>query len=161
LSAYIDAGYQRLFTLQNGDTDLVTAPWSATDTERFWNAGIGGRWVPQERWTVTLDYLLAPSYGDTDTTAGGLQQAFPQNWTKLDSTRLDLAYRWTSALQVHFRYTRETYNSNDWALNGVGPASVPNLLALGIQPYRDNVNLFGLTMRYQFGRENATAHESQ
>ncbi len=118
---------------------------------------LGGRWVPQERWTLALDYLLAPSYGDTDTTAGGAQQTFPQNWTKLNSTRFDLAYRWSAALQVHFRYTRETYGSNDWALAGVGPAAMSNLLALGIPPYRDNVNVFGLSMRYQFGHD-AAAH---
>jgi hypothetical protein len=57
-------------------------------------------------------------------------------------------------MQIHFRYTREQYNSNDWALNGVGASTVPNLLALGVQPYRDNVNVFGLTVRYQFGRDD-------
>jgi MtrB/PioB family decaheme-associated outer membrane protein len=160
LSAYIEGGYERLFNLQSGYTGLDTPPWLAADTERFWNAGVGGRWIPQERWTLSLDYLMAPSYDNTDTTAGGLQQAFPQNWTKLDSTRFDLAYRWTAAMQIHFRYTRETFNSNDWALNGVGPSTVPNLLALGIQPYRDNVNLFALTVRYQFGRDN-TARAAQ
>jgi MtrB/PioB family decaheme-associated outer membrane protein len=160
LSAYIDAGYQRLFNLQAGNTGLATAPWSATDTERFWNAGVGGRWVPQERWTITVDYLLAPSYGDIDTVAGAVPQAFPQNWTKLDTTRLVVSYRWTAAMQIDFRYTRETYNSNDWALGGVGPSTVSNLLALGIPPYRDNVNLFGLTIRYQFGKDNTVAQES-
>jgi len=153
LSAYVDFGYQRLYLLQNGYTATGTAPWLTSDTERFWNAGVGGRWTPQERWTLAVDYLMAPSYGDTDTTAGGAQQAFPQNWTKLDSVRLGVGYRWTPALQVHFRYTRETYNSNDWALAGVGTSTVPNLLALGIQPYRDNVNLFSLTVRYQFGHD--------
>jgi MtrB/PioB family decaheme-associated outer membrane protein len=155
LSAYIDGGYEGLLNLQNGSTGTGSPPWLASSTERFWNLGIGGRWIPQERWTVSLDYLLAPTYDSIDTTSGGLSQPFPQNWTKLDSTRLDLAYKWTSAMQVHFRYTRETYNSNDWSLNGVGPATVPNLLALGVQPYRDNVNLFALTVRYQFGRETA------
>jgi MtrB/PioB family decaheme-associated outer membrane protein len=155
LSAYIEGGYERLFNLQNGSTGTETPAWAAADTERFWNLGVGGRWIPQERWTVSLDYLLSPSYDSTDTTTAGLQQAFPQNWTKLDSTRFDLAYRWTSALQIHFRYTRETFNSSDWALNGVGPSTVPNLLALGIQPFRDNVNLFGVSVRYQFGRDTA------
>ena len=154
LSAYIDGGYERLFNLQNGFTGINTTPWLAADSERFWNIGVGGRWVPQERWTLSLDYLIAPSYDNTDTTAGGLQQAFPQNWTKLDSTRFEVAYRWTSALQLHFRYTRETYNSSDWALNGVGPSTIPNLLALGIKPFQDNVNLFAITVRYQFGRDN-------
>jgi MtrB/PioB family decaheme-associated outer membrane protein len=155
LSAYINGGYERLFNLQNGYTGAGTPPWLAADTERFWNLSVGGHWVPQERWTLSLDYLLAPSYDSVDSAAGGLQQAFPQNWTKLESTRLDLAYRWTSALQVHFRYTRETFNSSDWALNGVGPSTLPNLLALGIQPYQDSVNLFGLAVRYQFGRDDA------
>jgi hypothetical protein len=64
-------------------------------------------------------------------------------------------------LQIHFRYTRETYDSNDWALAGVGPATVPNLLALGVQPYHDNVNLLGLTVRYQFGRGDSTVQKSK
>jgi len=157
LSAYADAGYQRLFTLQSGSTGDATSPWLTAQTERFWNLSVGGRWVPQERWTLSLDYLVAPSYADTDTTVGGLQQAFPQNWTKLDSTRLDVLYRWTSALQLHLRYTHEAYHSNDWALDGVGPGTVPNYLALGLQPYRDNVNMVAMTVRYQFGRNTAPA----
>jgi MtrB/PioB family decaheme-associated outer membrane protein len=161
LSAYVDGGYERLFNLQSGYSGLGTTPWLAADTERFWNMDVGGRWVPQERWTLTLDYLIAPSYDDTDSTVGSLSQAFPQSWTKLDSTRLQVAYQWTSSLQIHFRYTRETYNSNDWALNGVGPSTIPNLLALGVQPYRDNVNLFGLTVRYDFGRDAGTAQKSK
>lgn len=160
LSAYIDTGYERLFNLQNGSTGENTAPWLAGDTVRFWNVDVGGRWVPQARWTVTLDYLLAPSYDNNETTVGGVQQAFPQNWTKLDSTRLGVSYQWTAATQVRFRYTREQYNSSDWSLNGVGPSTVPNLLAVGVQPYRDSVNVLALTVRYQFGRDSTSPHVS-
>jgi hypothetical protein len=155
--AYVDAGYERISNLQSGATGIDTAPWLAGDSDRFWNLGVGGRWVPQARWVVTLDYLLAPSYDNTATTAGGTSQAFPQNWTKLDSTRFAVSYQWTAATQVHFRYARETYNSSDWSVNGVGPSTVPNLLALGVQPYRDNVNVFSLTVRYDFGRDEKRA----
>jgi MtrB/PioB family decaheme-associated outer membrane protein len=151
LSAYLDAGYERLFNLQNGYVGPNAAPWVASDTERFWNADVGGRWLASSHWTVTLDYLIAPTYEDTDSAVGGLSQAFPQSWTRLDSARLGVTYQWTAALQLHLRYERETYNSNDWALMGVTPATIPDLLALGIQPYRDNVNLIGLTVRYQLG----------
>jgi MtrB/PioB family decaheme-associated outer membrane protein len=161
LSVYVNAGYQRLYTLQNGYTGALTAPWLAADIERYWDMAFGGQWVPQERWTLSLDYLLAPSYEDTDSTLGGLQQAFPQSWTKLDSARLKVAYRWTNALQVKFSFTHETYNSSDWALNGVGPSTVPNLLALGLQPYRDNVNLFGLSVRYEFDVKAGTAAKAE
>ncbi len=118
LNAYLDAGYERLTNLQNGSTGNNTTPWLAGDSDRFWNVGVGGRWVPQARWTVTLDYLLAPSYDNNDSIVGGIQQAFPQNWTKLESTRLGVGYQWTAATQIHFRYTREQYNSSDWSLNG-------------------------------------------
>jgi hypothetical protein len=64
-------------------------------------------------------------------------------------------------MQIHFRYVRETYSSNDWALDGVAPSSVPNILALGVQPLSDNVNLFALTVRYQFGRDATTPRALQ
>ncbi len=151
LSAYIDAGYERLFYLQSGSTGSGNPPWLAGDTDRFWNVGVGGRWMPQARWRLTLDYMLSPSYDNTDNGVSGVQQAFPQSSTKLTSTRFEASYQWTAAAQIHFRYTREQYSSSDWALNGVDPATISNLLALGVQPYRDSVNVFGLTLRYAFG----------
>ncbi len=42
LSAYVNAGYERLFNLQNGYAGVATTPWLATDTERSWNVGVGG-----------------------------------------------------------------------------------------------------------------------
>jgi MtrB/PioB family decaheme-associated outer membrane protein len=151
LSAHLDVGYQRLYSVQNGYIDATAPPWLILDTERYWNVDVGGQWAVSHLWSLTLDYLHAPSTGDTDSILGGLSQFFPQNWSKLDSTRLGVTYRWTPALQLHLRYEHESYNSNDWALDGVGPSTLPNLLALGTQPYRDNVNLIGLTVRYQFG----------
>jgi MtrB/PioB family decaheme-associated outer membrane protein len=161
LTAYLDAGYERLFNLQNGYVGPGEAPWVASDTERYWNADVGGRWLANPRWTVTLDYLIAPTYEDTDSAVAGLSQAFPQSWTRLDSARLGVSYQWTAALQIHLRYERETYNSNDWALMGVNPATISNLLALGIQPYQDNVNLFGLTVRYTLGAATGSVAPSK
>jgi MtrB/PioB family decaheme-associated outer membrane protein len=161
LSAYLDAGYQRLYNMQTGTTDASAPPWLVADTERYWTMSVGGQWTASQRWSLTMDYLHAPSYGDIGSDLGGLSQAFPQNWSRLDSLRLGVTYRWTAALQLHLRYEHEYYNSSDWALNGVGPAIVPNLLALGIQPYRDNVNLIGLTARYQFGLPAAGASPSR
>jgi MtrB/PioB family decaheme-associated outer membrane protein len=152
LSAYADIGYQRLRNSQLGASDAVTLPWLIADTERYWNMSIGGQWALSRLWALTLDYVHAPSYSDTDSVLGGLSQAFPQNWTRLDRAQLGVSYQWKPALLLHLRYEHESYNSSDWALAGLGPATVPNLLALGIQPYRDDVNLVGLTLRYQFGK---------
>jgi len=151
LSLYVDGGYQRLYMLQAGFTGPATAPWQVSDSEHFWNAGAGGQWVMAAHWTLALDYLHAPSYGDYGTQVGGLSEPFPQNWSKLDSVRLDLRYKWTAATQVHLRFIHEKYDSSDWALDNVGPSTIPNLLALGVQPWAHNVNLVALTVRYEFG----------
>jgi len=151
LSAYIDGGYQRLDMLQDGFTGAFTAPWQAGDSEHFWNLGGGGQWAVAARWTLALDYLHAPSYGDFNTQVGGLAEPFPQNWSRLDSVRLDLRYQWTRAAQLHLRFIHEKYDSSDWALGDVGPATIPNLLALGVLPLAHDVNLVALTFRYQFG----------
>ena len=161
LSVYADGGYERLYLLQSGYTGPATAPWQVADTEGFWDAGAGAQWLMSTRWVLKLDYMHAPSYTDTDTSVGGVAQFFPQNSTQLDSLRLDVAYKRSAALQFHFRYNYERYNSNDWALDGVGPQTVPNLLALGLQPYRYNVSAFALTASYQFGTKGATATNSQ
>ncbi len=151
LSAYLDGGYQHLDMLQDGFTGALTAPWQVGDFEHFWNFGAGGQCVMATRWTLGLDYLHAPSYSDFNTQVGGFAEPFPQNWSRLDSVRLDLRYQWTKAAQVHLRFIHEKYDSSDWALDGVGPATIPNLLAFGVQPWADSVNLVALTFRYQFG----------
>ena len=149
-SAYVDGGYQRLFTRQNGATGSQSAPWLLMDSERNWNMGVGGRWAVSERWAVGLDGVHAPTYATTDSLVGGSSESFPGNWTRLDSLRLDVGYQWTRAASVHLRLVHEAYNSSDWALDGVGPATIPNLLAVGVQPYQDRVNLVALTFRYRF-----------
>jgi len=154
LSAYIDGGYQRLYMLQAGFTGALTVPWLVSNAERFWSLGAGGEWAMARRWTLALDYVHAPSYGDTGTQVLGLSQPFPENWSRLDSARLDLRYKWTPALQMHLRYIHEKYASSDWALDNVGPDTIANLLAFGVLPYSRNVNLVGLTVRYQFGVES-------
>jgi MtrB/PioB family decaheme-associated outer membrane protein len=153
LNLYADGGYQRMSALQNGATGPVAAVWQVRDAEYFWTSGFGGQWTIRDRWDLGLDYVHASSRGDTSVFLGGPGQGFPENRSALDSVWLSSTYRWTPALRVRLRYGHEKYDTRDWALDNVGPATVPNLLALGVQPYRHAVNVVGLTMQYQFGRK--------
>jgi len=157
LSLHADLGYQRIYTLQHGYAGAALAPWQVANAERFWNAEVGGEWVVRERWTLNVDYLHAPSYTDTSASEGGLAQPFPQDWTRLDTLRFEVTYRRSAALQFHLRYSYENFNSYDWALAGVGPATLSDVLALGLEPYHHSVNLFGLTVSYRFGARPAGA----
>jgi MtrB/PioB family decaheme-associated outer membrane protein len=151
LNFYANGGYQRMSALQNGASAPGAAVWQVRDAEYFWTSGIGGQWVIRDRWDLGLDYVHASTRGDTTVFLGGPGQGFPQNRSALDSVWLSSTYRWSPALRVHLRYGHEKYDTRDWALDNVGPATVPNLLALGVQPYRHAVNVVGLTMQYQFG----------
>ena len=57
------------------------------------------------------------------------------------SERLDLALTW--------RY--ESFDSSDWAIDGVQPATLNTVLALGADPYDYSVNYLGASLRYYFG----------
>lgn len=150
LSAYLSGGYERLASEQNGSAGTGTAPWAVSQGERFWDVSVGGQWAVSQRWTVAVDYTHAPSYYDTETQVSGVSQPFPENTTTLNNVRLDLRYQWTRAVQVHLLFIHEKFDSSDWAIQNVGPATVPNLLAFGVQPLNHDVNLVGLTARYQF-----------
>ena len=155
LSFYADAGYQSLYGLQYGYEGAAAAPWQIADRERFWNAGVGGKWVASQRWTFSLDGLHAPSYDTQDSALGGLAQSFPQNWSRLDSLHFTATYTRSAALQFHLRYSFEKYDMNDWAVDGVTPTTVSNLLGMGLQPYHHDVSLFALTARYRMGGAGA------
>jgi len=151
LNLYADGGYQRLTASQNGASARGATVWQVRDAQYFWTAGIGGQWTLSDRWELGFDYVNATSRGDTGVFVGAPVQGFPENRSALDSVWLNTTYRWTPALKVRLRYGHEKYDTRDWALDNVGPSTVPNLLAFGAQPYRHAVNVIGLTMQYDFG----------
>jgi len=155
LSLYWNGGYQRMTAAQRGINQALAPTWEVTDAQHYWNMGAGGRWTLNDHWDLNLDYVRSISTVGTDEMATGIPQTFPENRTQLDSLWLKATYSWTRALRIRFRYGHEKYDTNDWALDEVAPATVPNLLSLGAQPFRHDVNAFSLTALYQIGSRQA------
>ncbi len=148
--ASVDAAYQSRRSLQNGYSGSSSPGWLLADAQRYWDLGAHGGWV-HERWNLVLDYRYAPSFSGNDASFGSPNTAFPQNSTRLESAALGLRYDVSPAWQWHLRLAHESYRASDWALDGVSPATVPNLLSLGIGPLHDSVNLLALSVRYRLG----------
>ena len=53
-------------------------------------------------------------------------------------------------LSITGSYQYEHYDSQDWRLDTVGPATVPNLLALGAQPPNYSLSVFRVALQYRF-----------
>jgi MtrB/PioB family decaheme-associated outer membrane protein len=152
LSVYADGGYQRMSGLQSGDIGNAAPPWQVLDAQYFLSGGAGGRWVLNSRWSLQLDYQHDASRGNDTVHAGGVLDPFPQNHTALDSTTLKAIYAASRALSVRLEYAYASYHTSDWALNAVGPDTIPNLLTVGALPYRYDVNLVGLSFIYRLGK---------
>jgi hypothetical protein len=76
----------------------------------------------------------------------------PDLETRVHTVRLNLAYHWSDSLEIVGDLRYEDSDAEDWALDGVGPATVPNLLSLGAEAYDYDVLVFGLSFRYFFGQ---------
>ncbi len=155
LSVYFDGGYQSLTALQNGSIGDGATVWQESDAQYFWTGGAGGQWTPRPRWDVTLDYVRSITRANELIAAGAPAEFFPQIDSVLDSLALKVTYQWTAALRLRLRYAYERFDSNDWALQDVYANTIPNLLTMGEQPYRHDVNLVGLSFLYSFGASSA------
>lgn len=152
LSFYVDGGYQRFRATQNGQQ--IATPWWGQHDDLFRNAGAGVKFgLLENRLGVGLDYAHASSSGRVwiDPAAPSAFQQYPETKTRLNSARIDLTWRLNPATSILFRYAYESYDQDDWAVDGVEPATVPTLLSLGADAYSHDVNLFGLSVLYRFG----------
>ena len=89
-----------------------------------------------------------------DSASSGLSR-FPDLESNLDSLRIRIAYRISERIELAVRLKYEKFKAEDWALQDVGPATIPVILTLGANPYDSDVFMFGLGFRYLFGGTSA------
>ena len=149
LSAYLGGSYEHLEAAQNGLENPAAIAWRERQGEYFWTADTGASWSVSPRWRLKADYVHARSRSNTSLQVVGLYGGFPQDATTLNTVKLDADYQWSHALLLRMRYRRDQFGSNDWALQDVYPGTIPELLALGVQPYRYTVDSIALSFAYQ------------
>jgi MtrB/PioB family decaheme-associated outer membrane protein len=146
---YASAFEERLESRQSNSQTLSAPDWRATSTDRFRTATLG---VDLPRLIGAVDMKLelssAESQGEIANDTSGRRTAFPDLESSRDTVRLGFSYPVNPALRVGFDWLRERYEESNWALQGIGPTTVPNLLALGAEPYDYDVNVFYVSVRW-------------
>jgi len=151
---YFAAGFDRLETEQAGSAAFATGDWQAELTDEFYSVGAGLRVTGiAEKADLHLDYARAQGTTDILVTGGAGPDQFPDLDSTLDSFRARLVWHQSEKLDAIVQLRYERLPTEDWALEGVGPATLPTILTLGAAPYDDEAWLAGLGFRYRFGAE--------
>ena len=156
-SLYFTAGYDEIDSNQAG-SEFFQAPadWLANHKDEFVNFGAGIR-IDQIGDNLDLDIGYTHGEGtsqiDVLASGGSGMSAFPDLESTLDSLRLRMGYRFSNRLEGNLQLRYEDFSTEDWALQGVTPAAIPEVLSLGASPYDYDVFVIGLGVRYFLGVE--------
>jgi len=142
-------GQQKLKSSQAGSQTLSTPDWYADNNDTITTAGIGLTHMINEQLDIGADFTVSRSVGEVTVTSGS-PSVFPDNVTNLDSLKLYANYKIKEAISLYLGYWYESYDSSNWALDGVAPDTIPTVLSLGIQSPSYDVSVVAVSLRYQF-----------
>jgi MtrB/PioB family decaheme-associated outer membrane protein len=150
-SLHLFANHQEIKSKQAGSQGFSVPDWSADnkDTIDFLGLGVKHAAIP-DKLDIGADYSFTHSRSQINVNTGASNPVFPDMSTKLDSLKLYATYRMKKNMSLQAGYWYEHYASRDWMLDGVAPATIPNVLALGLQAPQYNVNVVTLSLRYKF-----------
>ena len=152
-SLHLTGGYENMDSTQSGSESFGLPDWHATNDDSFYTAG-GGVRIRQirDKFDFQLDYTRSEGTSEINVTSasGGLSQ-LPDLETTLDYLHMRLSYLRSERLELTMNIRYQSFSAEDWALEGVGPATIPVVLTLGAKPYDDEVFIFGLGFRYLIG----------
>jgi MtrB/PioB family decaheme-associated outer membrane protein len=158
-SLYLTGGYENIESEQFGSETFAREDWNATNKDDFVTAG-GGFRIREiaGKFDLQLDYTRSEGTSEINVTsvADGPSQ-FPDLESTLEYLRLAMSYRQSDRLEFTMDLRYQSFLAEDWALEGVGPATIPSVLTLGAQPYDEEQFIFGLGFRYLIGASDTAS----
>ncbi len=161
-SLYLTGGYENMESEQFGSELFSTPDWRATNDDDFYTVG-GGLRIRQigGKFDLQMDYIRSKGASEINVvSAGGGLSRFPDLKSTLDYLRLQLSYRRSERLEFNMNLRYQSFSAEDWAIEGVGPVTIPVVLTLGAEPYDDEVLIFGLGFRYRVDGADSTGDSS-
>jgi MtrB/PioB family decaheme-associated outer membrane protein len=142
---------ERTRSEQAGSQQFGLPDWSGRVKDAVDVVGAGATHVALKgKLELAGDVSMTRSRSDTAVDTGAAAAPFPTATTALDSLKLSATYKVNDKLSLIGSYWYERYDSKDWRLDGVLPASVANLLAFGETSPHYHVNVLRVALRYRF-----------
>lgn len=144
-------GQEKIKSNQAGHQSFPGADWTASNDDTFDNMGFGVTHVLiEDKLDIGAEYTRSQSSGKVTVSPGASDFAFPNLSTDLDSIKLYANYHLDETLSLRAAYWHESYDSSDWALDGVSADTIPNLLSLGELASSYSNDVVKLSMSYKF-----------
>jgi len=155
LSAHAFYSWERIRSDQAGSETPIDPDWKAEYDDRIYSIGLGlkkaNAFTP--KLDISLDYVYSNGKGSVDLNAPGSLvpvNDFPDLSTKVHTLKLTADYRVKSHTSVRVGYQYEKYSSDDWAVDGVYPDSLQNVLTIGAEAPNYNQHLFWASVIHKF-----------
>jgi len=135
------------------DASNPARDWTADHDDTVDTFGVGVKHtIIKNKLDVGADYVYAKSTGKIDVSTGSALTSapLPDLKTRLHSLSLYGKYKLKTDMYLKLRYRYEKYNTDDWALDGVDPNTLANVLTLGEQSPDYNVHVITLSFGYKF-----------
>lgn len=153
VSVSIFASHRQREAGQAGSQAFGAPDWLA-DQEDASNA-LGGSvtWRAPRGFDFGADYAFSTSEGTITMLASAAHSDFPVLATRWHDARMFGRYALRPNLSLRLDLLYERYRARDWGLDGLGPDTVSNLVALGQGTQDGSVTALLLGARYTFGGE--------
>jgi len=148
---HLYANRQIIKSNQAGSQTYSTPDWWGANEDTIDIFGIGLKHAAiKDKLDLGADYVIARTTSEISVNAGAGDTPFPNIYTSRDSLKLYADYRVKDDVSLRLGYWYEHYKSDNWALDGVAPNTISNVLTFGEQSPRYNVHVIALTVRYKF-----------
>jgi MtrB/PioB family decaheme-associated outer membrane protein len=161
ITSYASTHWERSKSNQANSQNFSSPDWTGDTNDKFFTGTIGLKYPGIFRnLGANVEYTYAKSTGQIDTDTGGVESDFPNLETRFHQVKLGLDYPYSKSLSLKFGYLFQKYNADDWALDGVSPDTVPNLLSLGANPQNYSNQVVFIGVKYVFDSRNGTTSHS-
>ena len=152
-SLYFNTGFDMIESTQFGSESFAEPDWRADNEDEFRTIGAGVNFRELgERFDLQLDYMRSEGTSSINLDSASDPAAqFPDLETTLDYLRVRLGFRQSERIEWNLYALYQTFETEDWALQGVTPDALPLLLSLGATPYDDEQVIVGIGFRYKMG----------
>ncbi|HEX4235686.1 MAG TPA: MtrB/PioB family decaheme-associated outer membrane protein [Caldimonas sp.] len=136
---------------QNGSQAFAGPDWTGRQKDQFDTLGVGIKHAAiPNKLDLGADLTISRSRSDISVDNAAAAPPFPTAKTTLDSLSLYGLYKLKDNLSITGGLTFEHYDTDDWRLDGIAPATIPNLLAFGTQSPHYSVTVLRVALRYRF-----------